>query len=133
MNFELTQGEGFKIIPEGNQILTIKEATAKPSAKPQVVEITLVNEEGASVKQKCDLTLDIGRTVFSIILRTIFGEISNFELNDIGKLVGTVVEVEIKHVIKESTKNPGKTVTFVNIGKWIRVCDNKVESVGDDL
>lgn len=57
--------------------------------------------------------------VLSLILRAFFGDITEFDTNMVGDLVGEFLDVEIKHITKDSTQRPGETVIFANIGKVI--------------
>lgn len=134
MEFVLRENK-FKMVEEGEQILKIKEASAKPQAKPQFINLVLEDDKGATIKSDFDLNKEIGSVILSIVLKLIYGDIKSFDIDNIKDLEGKFVKVEIKHTEKESTNDPTKTVKFANIKKWISKENSFSGSVvvGDDL
>lgn len=117
MKFTPTKSEGYVVVPEGIQVLTIISAKAVPSGRPQFIEVEFKHANGGVVKSKYDLTKEIGAAIFSILLRCTIGDVEEFDTDDIGTLIGKTIKAEIVHNKVESTKEAGKILTFVNIKK----------------
>ena len=109
----------FKLIEKGFNTLKIVEAKAVPSGKPQAIEIKFVDRNGTPMNATYRFNNDKAMFVLSLILRAFFGDITEFDTNMVGDLVGEFLDVEIKHITKDSTQRPGETVIFANIGKVI--------------
>lgn len=109
----------FKLIEKGFNTLKIVEAKAVPSGKPQAIEIKFVDRNGTPMSATYRFNNDKAMFVLSLILRAFFGDITEFDTNMVGDLVGEFLDVEIKHITKDSTQRPGETVIFANIGKVI--------------
>ena len=109
----------FKLIEKGFNTLKIVEAKAVPSGKPQAIEIKFVDRNGTPMSTTYRFNNDTAMFVLSLILRAFFGDITEFDTNMVGDLVGEFLDVEIKHITKDSTQRPGETVIFANIGKVI--------------
>ena len=76
--------------------------------------------------------------VLSLILRSFFGDITEFDTNMVSDLIGEYLDVEIKHISKPSTQRPGENVVFANIGKVIGKGqpwdgDEELDFEGDDV
>ena len=109
----------FKLIEKGPNTLKIVEAKAVPSGKPQAIEIKFEDRNGTGMSATYRFNNDKAMFVLSLILRSFFGDITEFDTNMVGELVGEYLDVEIKHITKDSTQRPGETVIFANIGKVI--------------
>ena len=109
----------FKLMEKGPNTLKIVEAKAVPSGKPQNIEIKFEDRHGTTMTATYRFTNDKAMFVLSLILRSFFGEIVEFDTNMVGELVGEYLDVEIKHITKDSTQRPGEKVIFANIGKVI--------------
>ena len=109
----------FKLIEKGPNTLKIVEAKAVPSGKPQAIEIKFEDRNGTGMSATYRFNNDKAMFVLSLILRSFFGDITEFDTNMVGELVGEYLDVEIKHISKPSTQRPGENVVFANIGKVI--------------
>ena len=109
----------FKLIEQGPNTLKIVEAKAVPSGKPQAIEIKFEDRNGTGMSATYRFNNDKAMFVLSLILRSFFGDITEFDTNMVGELVGEYLDVEIKHISKPSTQRPGENVVFANIGKVI--------------
>ena len=109
----------FKLIEKGFNTLKIVEAKAVPSGKPQAIEIKFEDRNGTGMSATYRFNNDKAMFVLSLILRSFFGDITEFDTNMVGELVGEYLDVEIKHISKPSTQRPGENVVFANIGKVI--------------
>ena len=115
---------GFKMVPEGEQVITVKSVKALPSARPQVIEFEWVHANGGTIKEsfktsvpkameilgkRCDIALD-GKMPEGT-------EISENDLPDIfnGK---TFTALIVHNHVKG---NDGKDKTFVNIKYLMRL------------
>jgi hypothetical protein len=134
---------GFKMVPEGEQVLTVKSVKALPSARPQVIEFEWVHADGGIIKEtfktsvpkamdilgkRCDIALN-GKLPEGT-------EISEHDLPDIFNGKTFTAFVVHNHV----TGNDGKDRTFVNIkyiidlvGDTDEVPDEYAEDEDDDL
>ena len=109
----------FKLIEKGPNTLKIVEAKAVPSGKPQAIEIKFEDRNGTGMSATYRFNNDKAMFVLSLILRSFFGDITEFDTNMVGELIGEYLDVEIKHISKPSTQRPGENVVFANIGKVI--------------
>lgn len=120
MEFKLNTNSEYIKVPEGEQVLTITRAEAKPAGKPQFIEIDYKGTNGGVVKSNYSLTDEKGVAIFSILVDKVLGARESFNTDDLGQLLGKSVVAEIVHKVVPSTKDPSKTVTFVNIAKLLR-------------
>ena len=111
----------FKLIEKGPNTLKIVEAKAVPSGKPQAIEIKFEDRNGTGMSATYRFNNDKAMFVLSLIFRSFFGDITEFDTNMVGELVGEYLDVEIKHISKPSTQRPGENVVFANIGKVIGI------------
>lgn len=108
----------YTVIPEGKQVVRVKNAVAMPLAKPVAVEITVEDCNGSTLRTTYDLNNEKAVFALTCFLETIIPDLGNsIDANDIPKIVGKYVLVEISHTVKPSTKRPGETVTFPKIAK----------------
>lgn len=121
----LELSDGFVLMPEGRQTLKIVSAEGKPKVKPTVIETVFVNADGIKLKNKYPLDpKNPGFFVTSILIRCCLDpNAKTFDTDDISKLVGTFVDVEVIHTEgegKDKDGNPnGKKVMFANIKQLI--------------
>ena len=110
---------GFQIIPEGVHVLKITEAQYDEEFGKAI--FTLVNEKGASCTERFSL-LNQDNTpnekalaAFSYFAKT---ALNNFDIEDVDpvELVGCYIRAEVIHNKVPSNKEPGKMLTFVNLG-----------------
>jgi hypothetical protein len=117
MMIRITKG-GFKMVPEGEQVLTVKSVKALPAARPQVIEFEWVHADGGTIKEsfktsvpkameilgkRCDIALD-GKLPEGT-------EISENDLPDIFNGKSFTAFVVHNHV----KGNDGNERTFANI------------------
>lgn len=108
----------FKLVPEGEQVLTVKSVKVLPSARPQVIEFEWVHANGGTIKEsfktsvpkamdilgkRCDIALN-GRLPEGT-------EISEHDIPDI--FCGKTFTAFVVH--NRVTGNDGNERTFVNI------------------
>lgn len=111
----------FKLTPEGERVLRVVGAEAKPKALPQFIEITFEDVyEKTQLKSTYKITDDKGLIIFTILLKALdsaYATQDSFDLDDLPNLVGGYVKAEIKHVSLPSKNDPTKNLTFCNITK----------------
>ena len=110
---------GFQIMPEGEQVLKITAAEYDEDFGK--VTFDMVNAKGQTCRERFSL-LNQDNTpnekamgAFSFFAKT---AMNDFDLEDVDpvELVGRYIRAEIIHNKVPSTKNPGKMMTYVNLG-----------------
>ena len=115
----ITMTGGFQIMPEGEQVLLITAAEYDEDFGKAI--FTLANAKGHTCQERFSL-LNQDNTpnekalgAFSFFAKT---AMNDFDLEDIDpeELVGHYIKAEVIHNKVESKKEPGKMMTFVNLG-----------------
>lgn len=115
----ITMTGGFQIMPEGEQVLKI--TAAEYDVDFGKVIITLTNVKGQTCQERFSL-LNQDNTpnekalgAFSFFAKT---ALNDFDIEDVDpeELVGHFIKAEVIHNKVPSTKDPSKTMTFVNLG-----------------
>ena len=115
----ITMTGGFQIMPEGEQVLKITKAEYDEDFGKAI--FTLTNAKGQTCLERFSL-LNQDNTpnekalgAFSFFAKT---AMNNFDLEDVDpvELVGHYIRAEVIHNKVESKKEPGKMMTFVNLG-----------------
>ena len=109
---------GFALIPEGTYVFRVYGASYDEEFGK--IEIKLVNAAGMthterfSIKNNNDEINEKALNAFSYFAKTVM---NNYELEDIDpeELVDHFICAEVVHTKAPSTKDPTKTVTFVNL------------------
>ena len=81
----------FEPVPEGEQILEITKAEAKPSGKPNTMHISFKDKEGRLINNRYDFTNPGGLVAFGLLCRTALGMKDSDEFDtvlDTPKFVG---------------------------------------------
>lgn len=111
---------GFQTMPEGEQVLKITKAEYDEDFGKAI--FTLENAKGQTCLERFSL-LNQDNTpnekalnAFSFFAKT---AMNNFDLEDVDpeELVGHYIRAEVVHNKVESKKEPGKMMTFVNLGE----------------
>lgn len=125
-NDTIKLAEGWALVPEGEVVLTIKSASAKPKANPSVIEIVFAHESGAEIRNKYELSNQMGLVALSYLARCIMGnDTENMSISkDLPTFVGKKVLCEVVH--KEGSKGG----TFANIAKTISLVEDDAQ---DDI
>lgn len=110
---------GFQVMPEGEQVLRITKAEYDEDFGEAT--FTLANAKGQTCLERFSL-LNQDNTpnekalnAFSFFAKT---AMNDFDLVDVdpAELVGRYIRAEVIHNKVPSTKDPTKTITFVNLG-----------------
>lgn len=110
---------GFQIMPEGEQVLKITAAEYDEDFGKAI--FTLANAKGQTCQERYSLlnqdgtTNDKAMNAFSYFAKI---AMRNDDLEDIDpvELVGRYIKAEVVHNKVPSNKEPGKMITFVNLG-----------------
>lgn len=110
---------GYKPMPEGEQVLMITAAEYDEDFGKAI--FTLANAKGQTCRETFNLLNNDNTpnekalSAFSFFAKT---AMNNFDLEDVDpvELVGHYIRAEVIHNKVESKKEPGKMVTFVNLG-----------------
>ena len=110
---------GFQVIPEGVHILKITSAEYDEDFGKVI--INLVNVKGQTCQERFNLLNDDGSAnakgmnAFSFFAKT---AMNDFDMEDVdpAELVGHYIKAEITHNKVPSSKDPGKMVTYANLG-----------------
>ena len=111
---------GFKVMPEGEQVLKITAAEYDEDFGKAI--FTLENVKGQTCRETFGLlnndnTPNEGALkAFSFFAKA---ALNNFDLEDVDptELVGRYIKAEVIHNKVPSNQDPTKTVTFVNLGR----------------
>ena len=134
---------GFKMVPEGEQVITVKSVKALPSARPQVIEFEWVHANGGIIKESFKTSvpkaMDILGKRCDIALNGKMAEGTVISENDIPDIFnGTTCTALIVHNHVEG--NDGKDKTFGNIkylmelvGGQEEIPEEYAEEEDDDL
>lgn len=113
----------YREIPEGQVVLKITNAEAKPKARPKHIVIDYVDTNGGTKQEKYDLSNKTAVFAFTMVLTKASGytdpDIDPADLNKLLKDKYFLAEVKhtVKDKVKDGVKVPGETTTFVNIRK----------------
>ena len=110
---------GFKPIPEGEQVLKITAAEYDEDFGKAI--FTLANVKGQTCRETFSLLNqdntpnERAMNAFSIFAKN---AMNDFDMEDVDpvELVGRYIRVEVIHNKVESKTEPGKMITFVNLG-----------------
>lgn len=109
--------KAFMTHPEGYYKFTITKATY--NEKFYTVELTYTSEKGSIVKKYTLFNADGSENsgacfAFSFVCRAALGD-PDIESVEVDELLNKSFMATVTHTERESTKEPGKTVTFANI------------------
>jgi hypothetical protein len=115
---------GFKLLPEGEQVLHITNVKGLPRDNVSVVTMEMLNEDGlgfgAKFPQKYDLTSDGGYAAFYFLLKNGLGiDLDDGDEFDIDMLNDKYVRVDIVHKAGTRENAAGVIPTFANIKSTI--------------
>ncbi len=105
MIINLNTEKTYKLIPEGDVVVTIKDAKVVPSGAPQRIQLKFVDADGASMLKDYKFENSGAMYYFGQLLKAIgIGDGETFDTNDASKLINRSVIATIKH-----TEYNGKT------------------------
>lgn len=120
--------EGFKIVDEGEQVLEIVKAEAKPSGRPTMIYITFKAENGAQLINRYDLSIQGALNALGRVCKYTLGTQDADEIDtvtDLPRMVGKKVVCEVVHTKGNQPREDGTFPTFANISKVLGAPEEK--------
>ena len=117
----------FKIVPEGERILTITKAEATPSGKPDKLKVTFQDTEGGTIESRYMFDNDVSIYAMSMLISKALGLGDGEEFDtkrDTEKLIGVKVKCEVVHKNGTKPNDDGVVPVFANIKKVIERVDD---------
>ena len=114
---------GFTIIPEGEYVFRIYDATYDEDFGRIVVKLVnargMTQTERFTIKNKDDEYNEKALNAFSYFAKTALNDFT-MESVDPTELIDHYIGAEVVHTEVPSNKDPNKTITFANLGnKWV--------------
>lgn len=135
MKIKMNLKGDFKLVPEGERILTITKAECKPSGKPDNMKVTFQDTEGGFVNSKYDFTNDKSVWAMGMMLSKALEMEDGDEFDtklDTPRLVGKKLLCEIIHTQGTKPNDDGEFPTFANIKKVISLVDEETGEVSEE-
>ena len=129
--------KGFRLIPEGEQVLHITEVEGTPRAAIQNVSMEMHDANGISLtgnrKQTYDLNSDGGYAAFYyLVLNGLGKDLDEGDEFDISELEDIYILAEIVHKRVPKKDDPDTIYTFSNIAKVIGPAEPFAADTADD-
>lgn len=133
MKIKYNLNGGFKLVPEGERVLEITKAEAKPSGKPNKIVLSFKDtEDGATMMNNYDLSNNGAIYALGLICKYTLGLNDEDEIDtvtDLPKLVGKHIVCEIIHNEGNQPKEDGTLPKFANISKVLGGVHDKTGEV----
>lgn len=147
MKIKYNLNEGFKLVQEGERVLEITKAEAKPSGKPTKIVLGFKDiEDGATLQNNYDLSNNGAIYALGLVCKYTLGLEDEDEIDtatDLPKLVGKKVVCEIVHNEGSQPREDGTLPKFANIAKVVggveettgevRTARGSIPTIADDL
>ena len=113
---------GFALIPEGTHVFRIYDIYHNEEfGRIEVKMVTasgMTHTERFTIKNRDETPNEGALKAFSFFARTATGDFASDDI-EVEDLIGHYIRAEVIHNKVPSTKEPGKTTTFANLGdKW---------------
>lgn len=130
MKIKLNLKNNFKLVPEGERILTVKNAEFRPVGKPQELRITFEDSEGGTISTTYDMNNKTGLFIMGVLISTALGlqDGDDFDTKDVDKLVNKKLLCEIVHRNGQQPNENGEVPTFANIKRIIKLVDDYTDT-----
>lgn len=147
MKIKYNLNEGFKLVKEGERVLEITKAEAKPSGRPSKIVLGFKDiEDGATLQNNYDLSNNGAIYALGLVCKYTLGLEDEDEIDtatDLPKLVGKKVVCEIVHNEGSQPREDGTLPKFANIAKVVggveettgevRTPRGSIPTIADDL
>ena len=147
MKIKYNLNEGFKLVKEGERVLEITKAEAKPSGKPTKIVLGFKDiEDGATLQNNYDLSNNGAIYALGLVCKYTLGLEDEDEIDtttDLPKLVGKKVVCEIVHNEGSQPREDGTLPKFANIAKVVggveettgevKTARGSIPTIADDL
>lgn len=130
MKIKLNLKNNFKLVPEGERILTITNAEFRPVGKPQELRVTFQDTEGGTISTTYDMNNKTGLFIMGVLVSTALGlqDGDDFDTKDVDKLVNKKLLCEIVHRNGQQPNENGEVPTFANIKRIIKLADDYADT-----
>lgn len=135
MKIKMNLQGNFKLVPEGERILTITKAECTPSGKPDKLKVTFQDTDGGFVNSKYDFTNDKSVWAMGMMLSKALEMEDGDEFDtklDTPRLIGKKLLCEIVHTQGTRPNDDGELPTFANIKKVISLVDESTGEVSEE-
>lgn len=147
MKIKYNLNEGFRLVKEGERVLEITKAEAKPSGRPTKIVLSFKDiEDGATLQNNYDLSNNGAIYALGLVCKYTLGLEDEDEIDtatDLPKLVGKKVVCEIVHNEGNQPREDGTLPKFANIAKVVggveettgevRTARGSIPTIADDL
>lgn len=126
MKIKMNLKNNFKLVEEGERVLTITKAECKPSGKPTNMKVTFQDTEGGFINSQYNFDNDKSLFAMGKLLETALGfeDGDEFETKtDPERLIGKKLLCEVVHTQGTKPNENGELPTFANIKKVISLVD----------
>lgn len=130
MKIKLNLKNNFKLVPEGERVLTITNAEFRPVGKPQELRVTFQDTEGGTISTTYDMSNNTGSFIMGVLISTALGlqDGDDFDTKDVNKLIGKKLLCEVVHRNGSKPNENGEVPTFVNIKRIIKLVDDYTDN-----
>lgn len=126
MKIKMNLKNNFKLVEEGERVLTITKAECKPSGKPTNMKVTFQDIEGGFINSQYNFDNDKSLFAMGKLLEIALGfeDGDEFETKtDPERLIGKKLLCEVVHTQGTKPNENGELPTFANIKKVISLVD----------
>lgn len=134
MKIKLNLKNNFKLVEEGERVLKITKAEAKPSGKPTSLVITFQDTEGGLITSRYnfDNTTALWAMGKLVEVALNFKDGDEFDTKeDTPRLVGKELLCEVVHTKGTKPNNDGELPTFANVKKVISLANTTTGEIID--
>ena len=130
MKIKLNLKNNFKLVPEGERILTVKNAEFRPTGVPKELRVTFEDLEGGTISNTYDMNNKTGLFIMGVLISTALGlqDGDDFDTKDVDKLVNKKLLCEIVHRNGQQPNENGEVPTFANIKRIIKLVDDYTDT-----
>ena len=134
MKIKMNLKNNFKLVEEGERVLTITKAECKPSGKPTNMKVTFQDSEGGFINSQYNFDNDKSLFAMGKLLETALGFEDGDEFDtktDAERLIGKKLLCEVVHTQGTKPNENGELPTFANVRKTISLVSDDGEVVSN--
>lgn len=134
MKIKMNLKNNFKLVEEGERVLTITKAECTPSGKPDKMKVTFQDSEGGLVNSQYNFDNSGALFAMGKLLEVALGFEDGEEFDtktDTPKLVGKKLLCEVVHTQGTKPNKDGELPTFASIKKTISLVSDDGEVVSN--
>ena len=134
MKIKMNLKNNFKLVEEGERVLTITKAECKPSGKPTNMKVTFQDSEGGFINSQYNFDNDKSLFAMGKLLETALGFEDGDEFDtktDAERLIGKKLLCEVVHTQGTKPNENGELPTFANVRKTISLITDDGEVVSN--